>query len=486
MGQWMFQGMARTYRQRLPSVQRYLAFLVLLSAISGVCFVIYVLVENSLSPHDTAVLVKVQNPSLLQKIKQAAKSAQDVDVTKTYIASRRPKLLQKQLVKTNTSGKTESVTGGLISQDKMEHEDHKAEVLFKENTTVNFKVHMFYYPWYGNPQTDGEYLHWNHKMIPHWNKEKAARWPQDTHVPPDDLGANFYPALGPYSSAKPETVRIHMAQIRSTGTGVVVISWYPPEEADDNGKPLDSLVPLILDAAHSYGLKVCLHIEPYKDRNAATLHHHVRYIIDKYGHHPGFYRTKRGERRLPVFYVYDSYQVESSDWAQTLKPNGPLSLRGTEYDGIFLGLYLSPEDERKLLEAGFDGFYTYFAADGFTKGSTRINWKSMAKFAAEKGLLFVPSIGPGYVDTRVRPWNGENTRKRLQGKYFKQSFQAAVDAGAEYISVTSFNEWHEGTQIEPAIPKQIKGFVYEDYKPGGPDFYLQLLKSFVQNFSQQG
>ena len=30
---------------------------------------------------------------------------------------------------------------------------------------------------------------------------------------------------------------------------------------------------------------------------------------------------------------------------------------------------------------------------------------------------------------------------------------------ARLVSITSFNEWHEGTQIEPAVPRQIgKGF----------------------------
>ena len=27
-----------------------------------------------------------------------------------------------------------------------------------------------------------------------------------------------------------------------------------------------------------------------------------------------------------------------------------------------------------------------------------------------------------------------------------------MGVGAKIVSVTSFNEWHEGTQIEPAVP----------------------------------
>ena len=46
-------------------------------------------------------------------------------------------------------------------------------------------------------------------------------------------------------------------------------------------------------------------------------------------------------------------------------------------------------------QAGFDGAYTYFAADGFTYGATAANWPRMAAFCRRHGLLFVPSVGPG-------------------------------------------------------------------------------------------
>ena len=43
----------------------------------------------------------------------------------------------------------------------------------------------------------------------------------------------------------------------------------------------------------------------------------------------------------------------------------------------------------------------------------------------------------------------------------------------ELVGITSFNEWHEGTQIEPAVPKQIPGFTYLDYQPLSADYYLK-------------
>ncbi len=29
----------------------------------------------------------------------------------------------------------------------------------------NYNVHIFYYPWYGNPESDGQYIHWNHLYL---------------------------------------------------------------------------------------------------------------------------------------------------------------------------------------------------------------------------------------------------------------------------------------------------------------------------------
>ncbi len=39
-------------------------------------------------------------------------------------------------------------------------------------TPTNLKnVHVFYYPWYGNIETDGKWNHWNHHILPHWSRD---------------------------------------------------------------------------------------------------------------------------------------------------------------------------------------------------------------------------------------------------------------------------------------------------------------------------
>ncbi|XP_053083338.1 glycoprotein endo-alpha-1,2-mannosidase-like protein [Pangasianodon hypophthalmus] len=351
---------------------------------------------------------------------------------------------------------------------------------------VSYDVHIFYYSWYGNPQTDERYLHWDHILVPHWDPKIAASYPRGRHVPPEDIGSSFYPELGPYSSRDPEVLESHMEQISTAGAGVVVLSWYPPGLADDHGEPSEDLVPSILDAALRHNLKVAFHIQAYKGRTDHGLHNNIKYIIDRYGDHGAFYRFSiTNGKVLPLFYIYDSYLTPTEAWAELLTSTGSHSLRGTPYDGVFVALIVDEKHKHDILAGGFDGMYTYFASNGFSYGSSHQNWKGLKAFCNGNNLLFVPSVGPGYIDTSIRPWNNHNTRNRVNGRYYETGLQAALNVQPEIVSITSFNEWHEGTQIERAVPKKTIRRVYLDYQPHEPDLYLELTRTWVEQFRKE-
>ena len=263
------------------------------------------------------------------------------------------------------------------------------------------------------------------------------------------------------------------------------VSWYPPGLADENGLPTDSLIPVLLDAANKFNMKLCLHVEPYEGRNASNFKHYLDYVNTNYGSHPAYYKMKRGNKKLPVFYIYDSYRVPVQEWQKILTKDGNLSVRNTTLDAIFIGLIVEIKHRFDIKSAGFDGFYTYFAANGFSYGSSWKNWKSLASYAYKNSLIFIPSVGPGYVDTRIRPWNSKNTHARRKGLYYESAWRTAVGAPSKIVSITSFNEWHEGTQIEPAIPMKCVNFTYEDYQPHPPNFYLQLTKKWINELFLQ-
>ena len=114
----------------------------------------------------------------------------------------------------------------------------------------NYKLHAFYYPWYGNPETDGDFRHWNHVIIDEIDPGKS-------YPGGENIGSNFYPLLGCYSSNDKKVIDIHFKQIRESDIGVVTISWWGINSYEDK------TLSLLFSAAKKYGIKCNIHIEPF-------------------------------------------------------------------------------------------------------------------------------------------------------------------------------------------------------------------------------
>lgn len=90
------------------------------------------------------------------------------------------------------------------------------------------------------------------------------------------------------------------------------------------------------------------------------------------------------------------------------------------------------------------------------------------RVARTHGLRLVPNAMPGYDDTPLRG-EGRPTLHRRRGGFYRDSWKLAsrfVDADQPLLLVTSFNEWHEGTELEPS----------EEYG----DLYLRLTKEMAR------
>jgi hypothetical protein len=94
---------------------------------------------------------------------------------------------------------------------------------------------------------------------------------------------------------------------------------------------------------------------------------------------------------------------------------GTNTIRGGGADAVMIGLSVKKDDGRSLLEGGFDGFYTYFATDGFTYGSTASHWSELAEWARTHDKLFVPCVAHHIEIDRVPNSLGAE-RKRFYGK----------------------------------------------------------------------
>jgi len=256
-------------------------------------------------------------------------------------------------------------------------------------------VAIFYYPWYATPSVDGAWQHWN----------------QNAHRPPGDVYSSFYPAGGPYSSSDPAVVGRQMTQIAQAGIDTVVVSWW------GRGSVEDVRLPLVVAEARAHNLSVAIHLEPYDGRTPQTVVADLLYLA-------GF-----GIRDV---YVYRPLLSDAADWAAARGdyPSTMRLLAGTEKVGF-------------AAAAHFDGVYTY---DFVTWSGGK--FARLCAQAHAKGLVCAPSVGPGYDGRRA----GEPpaSRPRRKGATYDALWSAALAARSDVITITSFNEWGEGTQIEPA------------------------------------
>ncbi len=269
-------------------------------------------------------------------------------------------------------------------------------------------VSIFYYPWYGTTARDGGFWHWG----------------QLGHVPPDDIASSFYPARGLYSSSSPQVVGAQMAEIAAAGVGEVVVSWW------GQGSVEDGRLPLVAAAARARGLAVAVHLEPYAGRTVESTRADIAYL-ERLG--------------IQTFYVYRPEDVPAEAWAPMLgRLSGVTVFAQTGLVGY-------------ALKGGFAGLYTY---DLVTFGAS-----SFARICAEaraSGILCAPSVGPGY-DAR-RGSGDPRVKPRNRGGTYDSMWRAAIAARADRVTITSYNEWHEGTQIEPASSVRRRGaFGYGTY-----------------------
>lgn len=256
------------------------------------------------------------------------------------------------------------------------------------------RVSIFYYPWYSTPVRDGRWAHWyvEHDGAP-------------------VLSTPYFPSRGLYSSSNAKIVAGQMREIAAAGVDTVVVSWWGFES------PEHDRLGLVAQAAQRQGLAVAVHVEPYDGRTPARAAEDIARL-----------RTEGG---YTDFYVYDADRDPAAAWAEAL----------ASLDGVRIFGHTRLVGRAKA--SGFDGLYTY---DIVTWNGSL--FKRLCTQAHSAGLLCAPSVAPGY-DARLAT-RDQATRPRLHGVTYDRMWKTAVRSGADLVTITSYNEWQEGTQIEPA------------------------------------
>lgn len=160
--------------------------------------------------------VSVESDSIKETLMESSGSHPRKVETSTSSTSRMDNVEENEVLMTTRVPITDSQDGSLGKSQSNANRDRASAIR---------RVHVFYYPWYGNPAIDeGGWNHWDHTILPHWNEGVRAKYVHNIkYSPPEDIGSVFYPLYGPYSSADPEIIDVHMEELRDY---VVVVSWW--------------------------------------------------------------------------------------------------------------------------------------------------------------------------------------------------------------------------------------------------------------------
>lgn len=310
-----------------------------------------------------------------------------------------------------------------------------------------------YMPWFNNPETGADpgvgWKHWGWQgsevqHAPEIRKENGLR----------DIAATKYPLIGAYSSNRESVIRYHFETAKAAGIQAMIVIWYGPESETDH------VVSKLLDLAEVVGLKICLAYEekinwpPFRNPGSreeivATATEDLSYLLEKYAPHPAYLR--RADE--PVIFQFNY-------WGDDVL--GKKNILPDEWKRIFDQLPVSVSYVRQNNEE------EYHPAIGarylwFTKDENHIAQfasSSRRRIAGAELDFFVTMASPEFNDSGVNGWgNGSRITSGEGLSLFKDTFERAWQDGPEMIQLVTWNDFNEGTSLEPTLEN---GFQYLD------------------------
>ncbi len=314
-----------------------------------------------------------------------------------------------------------------------------------------------YYIWYRDNQPAGE--GWGQ-----WTKNKTGTFLEKGAIdrigqegdPP--IASQAYPLAGLYDSGDREVARWHMRLAQQAGIDAFLVSWW----GDVKGRK-ETFESTVLPMAEELGFPVALFDEraqfhndfdAYKKRvvrfldryrtSSAYLHIDGQPVIYLYqiAHRPKLsvdqvreLVTYVEERVGPVYWILDKIdhngRADALGRSDRIKhiPSSWLEISGIDS----FGFYSTFSNFRAHRHEEIAGKYRFLAGQ--------------ARKAGKKMLL---PVHPGHDNRRFRSSDSAYHMPRRNGQTLKDFLRAAAEAPADFVMVTSFNEWPETTIVEPS------------------------------------
>ncbi len=309
-----------------------------------------------------------------------------------------------------------------------------------------------YMPWFEVPaDTESPDLPWSH-----WSWAGPPRHhPSETKADGKrDLATAHYPLVGPYDSSDEALIRYHLATAKAAGIEVLIPIWYGP------GSPTDANILPLLKEAERQGLKVALCYEekinfpPYREPRSrddivATMRDDLNYILSTYGQHPA-YLKKDG---VPFVCQFNYWGTGA------LGPNYVMPVEWkTIQDQLEAPLVYARQNLDPAYHPAIQGAFHWWSSD--PKQMKQFVERAQALKDKQQLDFYMTMAAPGFNDEGVQGWgHGTRFEDRKIGETWEKSLQAAASGSPDLIQIVTWNDFNEGTEIEPTVEH---GFAHVD------------------------
>jgi hypothetical protein len=272
---------------------------------------------------------------------------------------------------------------------------------------------------------------------------------------PDVLGAGKTPdwPVTPYYSSDASVIQQQVSQAALAGIDGLVVGWYGPQEEYNQ---TETNFRVVLDQAAAHGIKALLSVDLGSAawfKSTQEIIDGMNYAISVHAAHPAYFRY--GGRPVFVFWFQGRYNLD--EWAAIRQQVDP------DHNTIWIAEGAMPD-----AMPTFDGLHMYTISWSENVYGTLSHWSSVTH---ERGGIWMATAMPGWDNTYTQQ-SERYIRDREDGNFYRETFAAAAASGPDLILITSWNEWLEGTQIEPS----------HNYG----DFYLNLTRELIGEYKGSG
>ena len=263
-----------------------------------------------------------------------------------------------------------------------------------------------------------------------------------------------------YNSSNTETIAHQIDQAQSAGIDGFISSWWGP------GSDTDTNLSKLLDIAQEKNFKVSIYFETLAGSQGeplgeASIHDWLAYFIQHYESHPAVMKVDG----KPVIMLWASGTVPIETWERVI-----VSLRDDGLNAVYLGMGYDVTN----LDV-FDGLHDYGI---FTYQNLEETYQSTSRaihyypIISEQPVskIWAATVQPGY-DDQLLPGREGLLQDRLNGDFYRSTWEAALQSNPDWIFITTWNEWWEHTNIEP-------GELYGNQ-------YLQITKEYAERWKSE-